>query len=58
LFDNEFNCEFLTSAGGLFDPVALQQMFGGVSPTDWAERLASPAAEGLDVVKGAEAVLW
>jgi phage terminase large subunit-like protein len=57
LFDNEFNCEFLLSAGGLFDPTALTEMFGGMPATDWAERLAVPAPEGDDVVTGAEAVL-
>jgi hypothetical protein len=58
LFDTEMNCEFLVTAGGLFDPTALAQMFGGTMPTDWAERLAAPSPEGLDVVQGAEAVLW
>jgi hypothetical protein len=57
LFDNEFNCEFLTTTGGLFDPVALEQMFSLLPATDWAERLAIPAPSEDDTVAGAEDVL-
>jgi hypothetical protein len=57
IFDNEMNCEFLTTTGGLFDPVALGQMFDLLPATDWAERLAIPAPSEDDTMAGAEDVL-
>jgi phage terminase large subunit-like protein len=57
IFDNEMNCEFLTTTGGLFDPVALGQMFDLLPATDWAMRLAIPAPSADDTVAGAEDVL-